>query len=494
MKNLVKVIALAWLIFTLSAAFGTHLLCQEVFQKTYGHVNGNEANSVTQTRDGGYAVAGWYDVDGLFSAEFYLVLIDSAGDTLWTKTYGSSSEANAHILNGSGNEGYHLMQTKDNGFLFTGERHFVTGGQSDAYVIKLSEDGTLEWSKIYGGLDNDYGYKAIETDDGYVIGGFTESFGSGIRDMYLFKIDSIGNVLWNKSFGGDSIDAAFDLIQTDDEGFILVGYTFSFSESSDIYLIHTDKNGELLWEKSYGGNSNDIGFSITQSQDGGYIICGESESFGVGEADLYVIKIDVNGTLEWSNTYGGEGFDTGRSITQSSTGEYCVAGHTRSFGEGGEDAYLIILDEDGNLLRAKTFGGELDDAARSITTTLDGGYLICGYTKSFGAGFSDMYLIKTDNDGKSCCCDQESNNSITTLANTDVNSVTSSISEGMTVIVPNTRTGKTSTQLSNPCEISSTEDLLVSNNSIHIKNLLKGVYILNVTIDQQTHSFKILKN
>lgn len=540
MNGIDKSFHLVWLIFLFILPHETDLIGQVNFQKTYGHTDGNEANAVISTNDGGYAIAGWYDVDGLFSAEFYLVVTDAVGDTLWTKTYGSASEANAHSINGSGNEGYSLMQTEDDGFLFIGERHFVTGGQSDAYVIKVSNDGTLEWSKIYGGLDNDYGYKAIQTDDGdYVIAGFTESFGSGVRDMYLFKIDSQGEVLWNKTYGGDSIDAAFDMLETPEGGYLLVGYTFSFSGSSDVYVICTDENGEPLWQKTYGGELNDIGHSIQQSQEGGYLICGETESYGQGEADFYVIKIDSDGNLEWSNAYGGQDYETGRSITQSSSGDYSIVGSTRSFGKGREDVFMVIIDQLGNLRWAHTFGGMLDDAGRSIQTTDDGGYIIAGFTKSYGAGFSDMYLIKTDSNGNSGC-EQESNNTISTEANSQETIVSSTVSEGITFIIPNTRVGNTSTRASDPCEISSIDDLTPSDdefilypnpvndvltiesesslaatqghlniynglgqivmtqqltsNTVDISAISQGIYVVKLQIDNSSFSYKLLKN
>ncbi len=540
MKIPYHIVNVASLLLISLSTLSIELIGQVTFQKTYGHIDGNEANSVIATEAGGYAIAGWYDVDGLFSAEFYLVATDAVGDTLWTQTYGSAAEGNAHSVNGSGNEGYHLMQTDDGGFLFVGERHFVAGGQSDAYVIKLSRTGKHEWSKIYGGLDNDYGYKAIQTEDGgYVIGGFTESYGSGIRDMYLFKIDSLGELLWHKTYGGDSIDAAFDLTETDDGGFVLVGYTFSFSGSSDVYAIRTDALGQIIWQKTYGGELNDIGHSIIRSQEGGYLIAGETESYGQGGADLYLIKIDTAGGVEWSSAHGGDDYDTGRSITQSSNGDYAVAGYTRSIGAGGEDAYIAAFDNQGNLRWVKTFGGQSDDQGRSILGTEDGGYIMAGYTKSYGAGFSDMYLIKTESNGESSC-EQDDMEMQSVQASTLETLVTSAISEGMTVITPSTRVGNTSTQISDPCEISSTEESIhgesgytlvpnpatdrvtitplddagsvhghasiynslgqrvlsqqLSSHRLDLSDILPGIYMVILQIEHQTFSYTLVKN
>jgi len=429
------------------------LLAQSPFQKTYGSINGNEANAVITTSAGGYGIAGWYDVEGLFTAEFYLIITNSVGDTLWTRTYGEKSDTTGNFINGSGNEGYNLLQTADNGFLFVGERHQFAGGQSDAYAVRVDSLGELLWAKTYGGSDNDYALAAEQTaDGGFVFGGFTESYGAGIRDMYLFKTDHMGEILWTRTYGGGSIDAAFDMQQTSDGGFILAGYTFSFSGSSDIYVIRTDSEGAVLWQKTYGGELNDIGNAIIQTQDDGFIICGETESFDVGNVDVYLLKINGDGDVDWAKTYGGSDFESGKSIVESTEGGYMVAGYTRSFGSGGEDFYLIKTDESGDLVWANTYGGAQDDAARSIKQTTDQGYIVAGYTKSFGIGFSDIYLIKTNSLGDSGCNQDDTNTEVTDVVTT-VNTVNSIVQDGGGTLEPNTRVGYTNTGLSNPCDI-----------------------------------------
>ena len=135
-----------WIIIA-SLIFNGNLFGQTTFQKTFGHLNGNQANTVIVTNSGGYAIAGWYDVDGLFTAEFYLIVTDSNADTLWAKTYGEKVDTTVNLLNGSGNEGFNVIQTNDNGFLFVGERHAFAGGQSDVFAVKIDETGGLQWVK-----------------------------------------------------------------------------------------------------------------------------------------------------------------------------------------------------------------------------------------------------------------------------------------------------------------------------------------------------------
>jgi hypothetical protein len=445
----------------LFAVFFNNLSAQTIFQNTYGSVNGNQANTVILTNDGGYAVAGWYDAEGLFSAEFYLLVLDAAGDTLWTRTYGAKvdTSANGFVLNGSGNEGYNLIQTSDNGFLFVGERHEISGGTSDAYAVKIDEQGVLEWSRLYGGDDNEYGYAAAQTaEDEFVIGGFIETSGAGLRDMLLFKTNTFGDTLWTQIYGGPSIDAAQDMQATSDGGFILAGYTFSYGAGdSDVYIVKTDEQGDILWQKTYGGTLNDLANSIALTSDGGYIICGESESFGAGASDLYLLKIDSGGNLEWSKTFGGDGFDSGKSVVQNSDGGYIMTGYTRSFGNGGEDFYLIRTDAQGDQLWAKTFGGNEDETAQSVKQTLDDGFIITGYTRSYGAGALDVLLIKTDEMGNSEC-DKIAEGSLTESPTTIEGTTDAIINQGMPVKQRPTLTGFTNTIITDACDPVSTNE------------------------------------
>lgn len=245
------------------------LNAQSGFQKSFRSVDGSQANTVIKTHNGGYALAGWYDVDGLFSAEFFLIVTDAAGDTLWMRTYGKKSDTSSFAQNGSGNEGYHLVQTPDGGFMFIGERHEIAGGTSDVYAVRIDPDGQLLWSRMYGGQENEYGLSVMQSADGnFVVGGFTESHGAGIRDMLLFKVDDTGDTLWTRTYGGESIDAAMATKATDDGGYVLAGYTFSYGAgSSDVYVIRTDSVGNVIWQKTFGGTLNDIGHDVIQTTD-----------------------------------------------------------------------------------------------------------------------------------------------------------------------------------------------------------------------------------
>jgi hypothetical protein len=202
-----------------------------------------------------------------------------------------------------------------------------------------------------------------------------------------------------KSYGGAYEDDANSVQQTSDGGYIVAGYTESFGAGGDIFLIKTDASGNVIWAKTYGGTGNEWPSSAQQTSDGGYIVAGYTESFGAGSADAFLIKTDANGNIIWAKTYGGTDDDWAYSIQQTSDGGYIVAGWTRSFGAGLYDFFLIKTDADGNLEWSKTYGGASDDRANSVQQTTDGGYIVAGRTSSFGAGSVDAFLIKTDENG-----------------------------------------------------------------------------------------------
>ena len=191
--------------------------------------------------------------------------------------------------------------------------------------------------------------------------------------------------------------------QTVDGGYVLVAETFSFGAgSADVYLIKTDSIGNVMWTKTYGGSSSDYGYSVKQTVDGGFIIAGYTNSFGAGLFDLYVIKTDMNGNVIWSKTYGGASSDYGHSVIQTLDSGYVITGYTLSFGMATQ-VYFVKLDSDGNLLWSMTYGGSGNDFGWSVEQTTDSGFVITGNTDSFGRGNRDVYLIKTDRFGNSSC-------------------------------------------------------------------------------------------
>jgi hypothetical protein len=296
---------------------------------------------------------------------------------------------------------YPVRQTSDGGYIVAGFTGSFGAGLVDIFLIKTYANGNIQWAKTYGGTDDDVAYSAQQTSDGgYIVAGETRSFGAGYRDIFLIKTDASGNLQWAKTYGGTYWDVAYSVQQTSDGGYIVAGYTESFGAGyGDIFLIKTDANGNVQWAKTYGGTYGDKAYSVQQTSDGGYIVAGYTDSFGAGYADAFLIKTYANGNVIWAKTYGGTGYDKASYVQQTSDGGYIVAGYTGSFGAGYIDVFLVKTDANGNIMWAKTYGVTDIDGAFSVQQTSDGGYIVAGITHSFGVDSADIFLIKTDANG-----------------------------------------------------------------------------------------------
>ncbi len=311
--------------------------------------------------------------------------------TSFAKTYGGTNWDWA----------YSVQQTSDGGYIVAGWTWSFSVGYYDFFLIKTDANGNIQWAKTYGETNNDRAYSVQQTSDGgYIVAGYTWSFSVGYYDIFLIKTDANGNIQWAKTYGGASFDWVTSVQQTSDGGYIVAGSTWSFGAGNgDIFLIKTDANGNIIWAKTYGGTFGEYARSVQQTSDGGYIVAGFTSSFGAGNGDIFLIKTDANGNIQWSKTYGGASFDSATSVQQTSDGGYIVAGYTQSFGAGNGDIFLIKTDANGNIIWAKTYGGASYDLATSVQQTSDGGYIVAGSTESFGAGSWDIFLIKTDANG-----------------------------------------------------------------------------------------------
>lgn len=289
-----------------------------------------------------------------------------------------------------------IQQTNDSGYIMTGVTYSFGQGGADVYVIKADSIGILQWSRTYGGTGGDEGHYIIQTNDGgYLIAGETMSFGNG-GDMMLIKIDNNGSIQWSKTYGHNiASDYAYCVKQTMDGGYVVTGST---GANVKLYLLKVDQNGVEQWSKVIGGSSNDRGYNVQQTDDGGYIIAGDTRNCGAGLSDFYLVKTTATGNIEWTKSYGGNQTDKAHCVKPTSEGGYIVVGYTQSFGAGSDDVYLIRTDSIGNMIWSKTFGSNGADQGYAVYETNDNGFVIGGYT-AMGTGWSSSYIFKTDMNG-----------------------------------------------------------------------------------------------
>jgi hypothetical protein len=379
-------------------AISTHPLVgasSELWSQTYGGEYDDVAYELVETSDGGYALAGYkaYSSYPRFferQPDFLLVKTDENGNIEWNQTYGG---ADGEIANS-------LIKTSDGGYALGGGTS-PFGGTADLWLVKTDESGNMEWNKTYGGAQDDRAQSLIETSDGgYALAGSTESFGAGSYDFWLVKVDESGNFEWNKTYGGTHDDLAYSLLETSDGGYALAGFTHSFGVGFyNFWLVKTDENGNIMWNQTYGGIGYNQAYSLVETSDGGYAVAGYTNSYGPDDDDFWLVKTDGFGNMEWNRTYGGADHEFAFSLVEASEGGYALTGYTDSFGAGGYDFWLVKTDENGNIMWNQTYGGEYDEFAYSLVKTSDGGYAIAGKTNVAHGEYTDFWLVKTDANG-----------------------------------------------------------------------------------------------
>ena len=409
-----------WVLFT-TIAHGQTVPPKE-WDKTFGGNSSDYFYSLQQTTDGGYILGGFSFSDissekseaSRGNGDYWIVKIDKNGVKQWDKTYGGNSNDYLFSLQQTADGGYILGGYSSSGI--SGEKSEASRGGNDYWVVKIDENGVKQWDKTFGGNFDDYFFALKETvDGGYILGGYSPSGISGEKseasrgsyDYWVVKINENGVKQWDKTFGGNDYENFFSLQQTLDGGYILGGYSPSGisgekSEASrggsDYWLVKISENGVKQWDKTFGGNSYESLSSLQQTADGSYILGGTSSSGISGEKseasrggnDYWVVKINENGVKQWDKTFGGNDFENLNSIQLTNDGGYILGGYSPSgiSGEkseairGGYDYWVVKINENGVKQWDKTFGGNFDDYFYSLQQTADGGYILGGFTSS----------------------------------------------------------------------------------------------------------------
>jgi hypothetical protein len=364
------------------------------WMKTFGRPNStNYGDSVQQTTDGGYIIAGaTMPVDSIIS-DIWVIKTDRDGNKVWDKTFGGS------------NWDYpsDIKQTNDNGFLITGRTYSFGAGMDDVWVLKLDQNGNVQWNKTFGTPFLDFGWEGQQTTDGgYIIVGSVCPHEAYFFDIWLIKLDGEGNEQWNRTFGEPtqypSDNFGRSVQQTSDGGYIFAGSSTGYGvaiHTSAFWLIKTDVQGNEQWNRTYGAGNDDQANSVELTSDGGYIIVGNKYDSDSQQSDIWIIKTNQYGDEQWNKTYGGTGDDYGRQAYQTTDGGYIMIGTTQPYGDVNSYAWMIKLDNSGNEQWNRTYGGKSGGMGNSVALTSDRGYIITGYTSE------DVWLIKTDSHGKS---------------------------------------------------------------------------------------------
>ncbi len=434
MKRLLWLISITALFATAEHSIQAQTAPVKLWDKTFGSSNEDILYCLQQTSDGGYVLGGssksglggdkTQSNRGPSGDDYWVVKVDANGNKLWDKTFGGSGYDDL----------FSLRQTPDGGYILGGRSDSPAGGDksqaakgyNDYWVLKLGASGNKLWDKTLGGYYQDILYSIqLTSDGGYIMGGESTSgiggdktqVSRGLNDYWVVKLDANGNKLWDKTFGGSDNDLLLSIQQTSDGGYIMGGESTSgiggdksepnrgISYYSDYWVVKLDANGNKLWDKTFGGTDDDQFYSLQQTSDGGYILGGDSKS-GVsgdktkpllnipGYEDYWVIKLDASGNKLWDKAYGGSSWDGFHSLQQTIDGGYILAGYSPSpisgdksqNPKGSADYWVIKVDANGNKTWDKTIGGTGYDAIYFIQQTSDEGYIMGGYSESgFGA-------------------------------------------------------------------------------------------------------------
>ena len=371
------------------------------FSKVFGEYDAEMGYSIHPTSDGGYIISGatssYWATDSLPRrvalpahgvTDAIIAKIDRYGDPEWIKTYGGEQYESA----------FNAKQTNDGGYFFTGYNSSTGAGLYDFWLVKLNNQGTIAWQKTYGTANADIGfYGDITSDNGFILTGYTVPENRMDKDIWLIKTDGEGNELWSHTFGDNLSQSGTFLQETDDSGFIVIGETTGSSTQTDIILLKTDHNGIEEWRRVISEPGSDVPYAIKQTNNG-YIMVATTTSMGAGNKDILLISFDLDGNIMWQKTYGGPALEYGFDVILDDDG-YVLTGSTSSYGTMFYDMWIIKVDLGGEIIWDEIYSGNNIDIGRAIINNQSGGFTVLGQTSSYGAGEFDFWVLKMDNNG-----------------------------------------------------------------------------------------------
>ena len=387
-----------WLSIIIILLFLFPAYSQDVPGKTFGGAENDVGFTFCEVENNGYLLAGTTRSFGAGSNDIYLVRITNDGTILWTRTFGWKHQ-----------DAVRSVIAVDDGFILAGDVWDYGFLRLDIYLMKIDNYGYLVWNQFYGTNARDLGFKVIQSDDnGYFILGYSRGIETR-GDLFLIKTDNDGNQVWSKNYGSEYDDYGFDLFQDDYGDILMIGSRGGFFDDvhanfqnydADIYLIKADKNGNEKWQKTFGGNEHDFGQAISTTDNKGLFLFGSSQSDGAGSFDMILIKTNSTYDEVWRKTYGGSEYEYGMSMDKNAQGDLFLFGTTRSFGiNESADFYLIKTNSDSEEIWNLTIGGDNTEFGHQLIATADSGCIVIGQTNSFGEGGFDFLLTKIDKNG-----------------------------------------------------------------------------------------------
>jgi hypothetical protein len=309
-----------------------------------------------------------------------------APDVTWLRTYG-----------GEGGEEVFAVNSTGDGYIIAGHTSSYGGGNADFYILKTDTNGDSLWMTVWGTSRQERARDVIAcSGGGYAVVGIERIIQDSYPQIVFHRLDAAGTIVNTRNYGHIGNDGAWSIVETSDNGFAIAGITdVSNSGQSDVYLVRTNANGDTSWTRNWGGGDDDEGHCVEQTPDGGFIIAGNTLSYGAGDSDVYLLRIDAFGDTLWTRTYGGSSGDWGRCVRLTSDGGFVIAGHTSSYGAGLSDMYLVKTDAAGDTIWTRTYGLDHYEYCNAVVE-VNNGYTLVGHSQSFGATDKDLYIVRTN--------------------------------------------------------------------------------------------------
>ncbi len=363
---------------------------QPTFERTYGGKGDQYGFGVAVLPDG-YAVCGHTALPGSLITDVWVLRLNEDGDTIWTRQYGGPGIDN----------GRSILVTDDSNLVVCGTWSHTDPPKSDFLLIKLTMDGDTLWTRSLFTPLSAYGYSVAPFGKGYILCGYADSARSTPR-MMIVRVDSIGEVLWARLFGDTASTAGFSAVATTDGGVIACGYidTFTPAWNRDIYVVRTGGNGDTVWTRHYPNSQYDVAWCISPAANNGFIITGYRNYLGSTGTQLYILRIDGAGNVMWEKNYGQSGNDIGYSGTETEDGGFIFCGESNEQGSEYKPLYLVRTNPVGDTLWTRLLGGFPTSSGSCVQLAGDGGFIIAGGTNSTSPDtWYDVYVVKTDAEG-----------------------------------------------------------------------------------------------